>query len=90
MSPCEKCNIEEKIHVCCGRYPQNGRRTTLAVGEGREIMACPYLDVGGRCRIYDKRPMDCRNFFCSRFDRESENTFRRFEWIADLLKDRDG
>jgi len=28
--------------------------------------ACALLDEGGRCRIYDARPLGCRTFFCDR------------------------
>ncbi|MCF8036711.1 MAG: hypothetical protein K9K62_07555 [Desulfobacteraceae bacterium] len=67
-NPCEKCDIEEKVYVCCGRHPETGRRQGLQTGSNRVVMACPFLDADGWCMIYARRPQACRDFFCERFN----------------------
>ncbi|MFO7931446.1 MAG: hypothetical protein R6U97_08565 [Desulfosalsimonas sp.] len=64
---CENCDIEEKVHVCCGRNPETGKRTLLRVRPGRAVYACGFLDASGMCSIYTSRPEQCRTFFCERF-----------------------
>ncbi|MFW5975235.1 MAG: hypothetical protein ACOCP6_00595, partial [Desulfosalsimonas sp.] len=66
-NPCENCDIEEKVHVCCGRHPETGKRTLLQARPGRVVYACGFLDDSGMCSIYTRRPEQCRRFFCERF-----------------------
>jgi Fe-S-cluster containining protein len=66
---CEDCDIEEKIHVCCGRHPETGARLPLRIGSRRVVRACRFLDAAGMCIVYAQRPGACRVFFCDRFDR---------------------
>ncbi len=67
MSLCEACVIEEKIHVCCARYPLSGKRVPLGLACGRTVLACRELDARGLCRSYDTRPEGCRSFYCDRY-----------------------
>ena len=69
MNPCEDCDIEEKVHVCCGRHPETGFRVPLQMGFHQTVMACEFLDSAGHCAIYAQRPRACRDFFCDRFER---------------------
>ena len=48
-----------------GSDPEKIRMTSKTAGEGRQKFAergepCPFLSTKGRCRIWDKRPMNCR------------------------------
>ncbi|MFW6333888.1 MAG: hypothetical protein ACOC0W_01365 [Desulfosalsimonas sp.] len=67
-NPCTDCDIEEKVHVCCGRHPETGARQKLQTASGRRVLACRFLDSSGKCTIYRLRPEQCRRFFCERFE----------------------
>lgn len=64
---CNHCDIEEKVHVCCGRHPLTGKRAILEISGNTSRLACPNLDEHGSCTIYANRPGPCREFFCERF-----------------------
>ena len=68
MNPCEACALEDKVYECCGRFPETGRSVLLRIGGTAGISACPYLDSGGRCTIYDRRPLACMRHSCSQYD----------------------
>lgn len=74
-NPCKNCDIEEKVHVCCGRYPETGKRAAVQTEKHRVVMACVYLDASGMCTIYNKRPHQCRRFFCERFNTSEPGFF---------------
>jgi Fe-S-cluster containining protein len=48
--------------------PLHDKRKALALeGSGvRDERTCALLDRGGRCSVYEARPLGCRTFFCSR------------------------
>ncbi len=70
-NPCSNCPIEEKIHQCCYRDPESGMSSTLLLGRGKEVTACPHLNPEGLCRQYMKRPGGCRDFICDRYRSQS-------------------
>jgi len=70
MSACDSCPIEEKIHVCCARYPRTGEQRAMKLESGATMQACPHLAFSGACSIYSTRPEQCRRFFCERFGRD--------------------
>jgi len=76
VSSCDKCPIEEKIYVCCYRYPLTGETAVLRIN-GKEFIACPYLSSTGMCRIYENRPPGCMAHFC---DRHEKHSFFRAEY----------
>ena len=41
------------------------RRTGRVKAPARDDGACPLLDEGGRCLVYESRPFGCRTHFCS-------------------------
>jgi len=65
MNPCDKCTIDDKVYSCCGRYPETGETVRLNLDNGQKIYACPYLNSSGRCTIYERRPIGCREYYCS-------------------------
>ncbi len=67
MSICEDCPIEEKIYVCCLRYPPTGEQVKMVLENGTTLSVCPYLAKNGKCIIYSTRPANCRLFLCDRF-----------------------
>ena len=67
MSVCETCPMEEKIYVCCARYPNTGEQVTMVLADGTEKKVCPYLGCNGACSIYGSRPDGCMKFYCDRF-----------------------
>jgi Fe-S-cluster containining protein len=42
------------------------RALPLAAGGERTERICRFLDVHGRCSVYDARPFGCRTFHCAR------------------------
>lgn len=63
-----------------------GRVALPVVSEERR---CPLLDAGGRCAVYEARPLGCRTFFCDRAtpgekvkQREVNALVRRIQDIA--------
>ena len=68
MNPCEACAIDDKIFECCGRFPETGETAVLTLDDSRKIVACPYLEASGKCRIYDHRPLACQTHFCAAYD----------------------
>ena len=54
-----------------------GRRELPARTDG----ACPFLDAGRRCRIYQDRPFGCRTHFCA----EAGGPYARRE-VLDLIR----
>ncbi len=86
MDICNQCDIEEKILVCCGRYPQNGGQGVLQIKEGRQVLCCPHLGLSGRCGIYDQRPSDCRNYFCHRYELSDAGNSDAFAFLARLME----
>ncbi len=66
MSICEGCEIDEKLLLCCPRFPLTGEQVDYKLPDGGKSRACLYLDADGRCSIYEKRPMGCRMFECDR------------------------
>jgi Fe-S-cluster containining protein len=76
-NPCEACDMEEKVYVCCGRHPETGLRVPLQIGVKRTVLACPCLEASGRCTVYSRRPGACRAFFCDGFD--------TFTFMADIF-----
>lgn len=68
MNPCDDCPIHDKIHECCGRFPQTGEAGCLPVSSSMSLDACPYLSVSGICGIYETRPHACRTHYCFRYD----------------------
>ncbi len=90
MSVCEKCPIEEKIHVCCARYPRTGEQVKMILDDGSVKDVCPHLGRDGGCMIYFTRPYGCRQFFCERFFKdegirliEENEGYRYLESILD-------
>jgi Fe-S-cluster containining protein len=78
MSLCDDCPFEEKLLLCCPRFPETGGQTVLVIN-GERLGACPHLDGDGHCRIYDSRPRGCRDFECDRLrNGEKASGFRRF------------
>ncbi|MBP7583353.1 MAG: hypothetical protein KBA61_04935 [Spirochaetes bacterium] len=78
MSFCDDCPFEEKLLLCCPRFPETGEQAELVV-DGVRMSACPHLDELGRCLIYDTRPKGCRDFECDRMrNGEKADGFRRF------------
>lgn len=67
VSVCETCTMEEKIYICCARFPQTGEQKTMVLEGGAVKNVCPYLTREGICSIYSTRPNNCRKFFCDRF-----------------------
>ncbi len=65
MSFCDDCPFEEKLLLCCPRFPETGEQAELVV-DGVRMSACPHLDDRGLCRIYETRPKGCRDFECDR------------------------
>lgn len=45
---------------------QGRKMPTLDVRAADADERCPFLDDGGRCRVYAARPLGCRTFFCER------------------------
>jgi len=35
-------------------------------GAGKSERACAFLDVSGRCSVYESRPFGCRTYYCER------------------------
>lgn len=78
MSFCDDCPFEEKLLLCCPRYPETGEQVLLIIN-GERMSACPHLDETGRCKIYDTRPRGCRDFECDRYrNGEKSRGFGRF------------
>lgn len=51
--------------------------------DGREVMACPHLDIETKgCTIYDKRPEVCRNFNCLGQHWQLEGFWKVFSWCV--------
>ena len=73
MSICESCPIEEKIYVCCARYPMTGEQVKMVFDNGVTLSVCPYFGKDGKCTIYSERPTSCRDFFCDRFSNDQFN-----------------
>ncbi len=67
VSVCETCTMEEKIYICCARFPQTGEQKTMVLESGAVKKVCPYLTREGTCSIYSTRPDNCQKFFCDRF-----------------------
>jgi len=68
MNPCDECSIDDKVYTCCGRYPETGETACMSYKGKKTMQACPYLSDKGACKIYGRRPLGCRTFFCQRFD----------------------
>jgi len=66
MSICETCEWDEKLLLCCPRYPVTGEQVELVLDDEKSVMACLHLDENGRCAIYASRPRGCRLFECDR------------------------
>jgi len=81
--PCHDCPLYEKVHVCCGRHPETGRRAMLKIAGNRAVLVCPNLDENGLCRIYRERPLACRQYFCERFDSGFE--IYAHKWLEDVF-----
>jgi Fe-S-cluster containining protein len=64
----------DKICECCGRDPVTWESVDLLLENQQHVSACPHLDTDGRCRIYDRRPPGCRNYYCGTFHRHYDVT----------------
>ena len=58
------------------------RRTGRVKLPERDDGACPLLDAGGRCLVYDARPFGCRTHFCA----AAGGPYERTE-VLDLIRE---
>ena len=86
MNICENCEPEEKLLLCCPRFPSTGEQIPYALPDGSRVMACVYLDGHGRCAIYGKRPMGCRMFECDRMSSAKRDMRLKDESLPSCLK----
>jgi Fe-S-cluster containining protein len=61
----EVAAIERAVRRRGGSLSAKKRALPLSPNPDRERV-CAFLDVSGRCAIYESRPFGCRTFFCAR------------------------
>jgi uncharacterized protein len=62
------------------------RALPITLDEERERI-CPLLDRGGRCAIYDDRPLGCRTFYCDRAVRGPRASRAELQQIVRRLRE---
>jgi len=91
MDHCDECTIDDKLYICCGRYPETGVSVEINLKSGQKVYACPYLNIAGKCTIYDRRPIGCREYYCSRYKRITGigGEYMRFltDWDINLIEE---
>ncbi len=85
MNLCETCPFEEKLLLCCPRFPLTGEQVDLVFPGGEVLRACPWLEGSGMCGHYADRPRGCREFFCDRFRNGERGLLNREEDLSEIL-----
>jgi hypothetical protein len=63
------------------------KRALPLTDEASSERMCPLLDHGGRCSIYEDRPLGCRTFYCQRAQLIAAPTRQQLKAVVRRLQD---
>jgi hypothetical protein len=77
--------------VARGGGPLSAKRRALplvaAAGTAKKERICAFLNVSGRCSVYESRPFGCRTFHCARATLPARPTGSELRELVNRLRD---